>query len=235
MLKAMGLELLIEGSRITVDGPQDRLSPLDTTIPGDFSSAAFLAVAATVIPHSKVAIAGVGCNRTRTGLMNILAEMGARIEVSNKLTVSGEPAATLHARFEELEQVQVRGDTVVRAIDEFPVWAVAATQASGTSILSDAAELRVKEVDRIAVLAAELRKMGAVISERPDGLVVEGPARLRGAEVDSRGDHRLGMALAIAGLSASEPTTVLDAGCIGDSYPDFVESMRDLGANMEWL
>jgi 3-phosphoshikimate 1-carboxyvinyltransferase len=130
--------------------------------------------------------------------------------------------------------VAVSGETVVRAIDEFPIWTVAASQAAGESAVSDAAELRVKEVDRIGVLAAELRKLGAVIVERPDGLTIRGPFRFRGATVDSHDDHRLAMALAVAGLVATGETVVEDAGCAADSFPGFVETMQQLGANMAW-
>jgi 3-phosphoshikimate 1-carboxyvinyltransferase len=126
------------------------------------------------------------------------------------------------------------GEMVVRAIDEFPVWAVAATQAAGDSTVRDAAELRVKEVDRISLLAGELRKMGAEVSEQADGFTVHGPTRLTGGEVDSFGDHRLGMAIAVAGLVARDKTVVHDAGCIADSFPGFVETMQALGARMEW-
>jgi 3-phosphoshikimate 1-carboxyvinyltransferase len=234
MLGSMGAEVEIFESRRRINGPIKGLSPLDMTIPGDFSSAAFLIVAATVVPHSDVVIKGVGINHTRTGLFEILEAMGARVDLSGKSSWGGEPVAEVRSRFEELDSVQVGGDTVVRAIDEFPIWAVAATQASGVSVLSEASELRLKEVDRIALLAAELSKMGGVIEEKDDGLAMSGPSRLHGAEVDSHGDHRLGMALAVAGLAASSPTTVQNAGCITDSFPEFVETMQTVGANLQW-
>jgi 3-phosphoshikimate 1-carboxyvinyltransferase len=146
----------------------------------------------------------------------------------------GEPAADLTVRFAEMDGVSVRGETVVRAIDEFPIWTIAASQAAGESAVSDAAELRVKEVDRIGVLAGELRRLGAVIDERPDGLSIYGPFRFSGGTVDSHDDHRLAMALAVAGLAATSETIVRDAGCAADSFPGFVETMRQLGANMAW-
>jgi 3-phosphoshikimate 1-carboxyvinyltransferase len=142
--------------------------------------------------------------------------------------------ADLSAHFDELHSASIAGETVVRAIDEFPVWAIAATQAAGDSHLRDAAELRVKEVDRISLLAAELGKMGARIDERPDGMTISGPIRLSGAQVNSHGDHRLGMALAVAGLIASGRTIVEEADCIADSFPGFVDVMRSLGASIEW-
>ena len=132
-----------------------------------------------------------------------------------------------------LEAAEVSGDTVVRMIDEFPILAVLATQAKGRTVVRDAAELRVKETDRIASVVTELRKLGAEIEPRPDGFVVEGPTHLEGAEVDSRGDHRLGMALAIAGLIARGETRVMGAESIPDSFPGFAETMMMLGAGID--
>ncbi|HET6443662.1 MAG TPA: 3-phosphoshikimate 1-carboxyvinyltransferase [candidate division Zixibacteria bacterium] len=234
MLQAMGVKLEIDEAERGLDGPIQKLLPLDLVVPGDFSSAAFLLVASTVVPHSEVTIKGVGINKTRSGLADILAQMGARIDQFDTTMQGGEPTANLTARSEELESIHISGDTVVRAIDEFPIWAVAATQAFGRSVLSDAAELRVKEVDRIALLAAEISRMGAMIEEETDGLAITGPTRLQGAEVDSHGDHRLGMALAIAGLAASSPTVINNAGCIFDSFPLFVETMQAVRADLQW-
>ena len=214
--------------------PEAELQPLDLTVPGDLSSAAFLLVAAAIVPHSQITIRDVGHNETRTGILDIIAAMGGAIEVSNRHITGGEPAVDLTSHFDELHNTTVAGDTVVRAIDEFPAWAVAATQAAGPSTLREAAELRVKEVDRISLLAGELRKMAAPIQEHPDGFTVNGPIRLQGAQVDSHGDHRLGMALAVAGLAATEPTRVDNADCIADSFPGFVETMLALGANIHY-
>ena len=203
-------------------------------MPGDLSSAAFLLVAGAVTPHSQITIKDVGQNQTRTGLQDILKVMGARFEVTNQRLSAGEPLADLTVYFDELHASDISGDSVVRAIDEFPIWAVAATQAAGDSHLREAAELRVKEVDRISLVAAELSKMGARIDEQPDGMTISGPTRLNGAQVDSHGDHRLGMALTIAGLIATGVTVVEGAECIADSFPGFVQVMRSLGANIEW-
>jgi 3-phosphoshikimate 1-carboxyvinyltransferase len=186
------------------------------------------------LPHSKIEIAGVGLNGTRTGLLDLLSAMGAQATVVERSESGGEPVGRLRVGFSELHAVKAGGSLVVRAIDEFPVWAVVASQAAGTSVLRDARELRVKEVDRISVLAEELRRLGTSIIEQEDGFQVQGPVRLRGGEVDSHGDHRLGMALAIAGLVAKEPVIIQDAGCIADSFPGFVETMRRLGAEMRW-
>lgn len=237
MLQAMGVAVHIDRDCISLQPPAagQALQPLDVTVPGDMSSAAFVLVAAAVVPHSRVAVHSVGVNDTRTGLLSLLGDMGADVDIDNRRASGGEPVADLTATFAEMHGAEVAGDLVVRAIDEFPIWAVAATQAAGRSVLRDAAELRVKEVDRIGRLAAELRRMSVPVIEREDGFVIDGPLRPRGAAVESHGDHRLGMALAIAALLAEEPTTIAGAACISDSFPGFVETMRALGAHMEWI
>jgi 3-phosphoshikimate 1-carboxyvinyltransferase len=239
MLQAMGLQIEEAEDWISLrkgngSAPLS-LQPLDLTVPGDLSSAAFPLVAAAIVPHSKIRLNNIGFNKTRTGLLEILQGMGVQFTVEAVRTTGGEPTADLTIQFDEMHSTAVAGETVPRAIDEFPVWAVAATQAAGDSSVRDAAELRVKEVDRISLLAGEMRKLGAEISEQADGFTVHGPTRLEGGEVDSFGDHRLGMALAVAGLVARKETVVHDAGCIADSFPAFVETMRSLGANMEWI
>jgi 3-phosphoshikimate 1-carboxyvinyltransferase len=237
MLAAMGVATTLEDGWVTLPATADggrRLAPLDMTVPGDISSAAFPLVAATITPHSDVTIRGVGLNETRTGLLDILQTMGVQIAISNRHLSGGEPVGDLTVRYDELHFTDVAGEAVVRAIDEFPIWAVAATQAAGDSTVTGAAELRVKEVDRIGVLAAELRRMGVPIVDRADGFTVTGPIRPPGGDVDSHDDHRLAMALAVAGLAATGPTTVRDAACAADSFPGFVETMQALGAEIAW-
>lgn len=238
MLVAMGVLINTQDGWVAMgDAPPGgrRLLPLNMTVPGDFSSAAFPLVAATIVPHSRITIRQVGINATRTGLLEILRGMGANITTTNQQVTGGELIADLTVEFSELHATEVSGNTVVKAIDEFPVWAVAASQAEGASTVHDAAELRVKEVDRIAVLAGELRRMGMAIDEHDDGFSVRGPQRMRGAGVDSHDDHRLGMALAVAGLVAEGTTLVDDAHCVADSFPGFVETMQALGASLEWV
>jgi 3-phosphoshikimate 1-carboxyvinyltransferase len=155
--------------------------------------------------------------------------MGAEISLENERLESGEPVADLIVRASALRGAEVGGDVVVRMIDEFPVLAVAATQARGETLVRDAAELRVKETDRIATTVAELRRLGAEIEARPDGFVVHGPTPLRGAPVHSHSDHRLAMALAVAGLVASGETVVHDVACIADSFPGFEATLARLG------
>jgi len=237
MLAAMGVPVEIEEDWVRLeigDWEIGRLEALDLTVPGDISSAAFPLVAAAIVPHSQITVTNIGFNQTRTGILDILQAMGAAFTVANERVTGGETAVDLTFAFDELHNTDVGGPAVVRGIDEFPIWSVAATQAAGNSTARDAAELRVKEVDRIGVLAGELQKLGANLTEHPDGFTVHGPTRLRGAEVDSHDDHRLGMSLASAGLVATGETIVHNAHCIADSFPGFVETMQSLGANMEW-
>jgi 3-phosphoshikimate 1-carboxyvinyltransferase len=225
----------VEGLDVRL-APPAALSPLRLAVPGDLSSAAFLLVAALLSPGSELTLEGVGVNPTRTGLLDVLAAMGAdatRIHIRNQRQEGGEPVADLIVRGPPggergLRGTTVQGDTVVRMIDEFPILAAAATQAKGRTVVRDAAELRVKETDRIAAVVGELSKMGAQIEAHEDGFVVTGPTPLHGAVVASHGDHRLGMALAIAGLLAEGQTVVRGAECIGDSFPGFVELLDSI-------
>jgi 3-phosphoshikimate 1-carboxyvinyltransferase len=243
MLIAMGGKLEIRDWRLEIE-PGGPLQPQDIVVPGDLSSAAFLVVAATLVPGSEITIEGVGVNPTRTGLLDVLQGMGADIARKNERIVSGEPVADLTIRAAELHGVEVSGTMVVRAIDELPVLAVAATQARGQTVLRDAAELRVKETDRIATTVQELRLLGAEIEPQPDGFFVCGPTPLHspatecvvgtGASVRSHGDHRLAMALTVAGLVASGETVVQNTDCIADSYPAFEGTLKKLGQGIEY-
>jgi 3-phosphoshikimate 1-carboxyvinyltransferase len=229
MLASMGADLVVDRLDVTLMPPGDTpLSPLSLQVPGDFSSASFLIVAGLLIPNSEVTIEGVGINPTRTGLLDVLREMGAQIETRNERRSDGEPVADLVVRTSSLCGTAVGGNTVVRMIDEFPALTVAATQVRGQTLVRDARELRVKETDRIVTAVAELSKMGAQIEPQPDGFVVTGPTPLHGATVDSHGDHRLGMALTIAGLLAEGQTTVQDVDCIADSFPGFESILHSL-------
>ncbi len=234
MLAAMNADVIWRDGVVELNGGRE-LWPLDLTVPGDISSAAFPMVAAAIVPHSQITIQNVGLNETRTGLLDMLQMMGASFTIANERTTGGEPVADLTVRFDELHAAEISGEVVVRGIDEFPILAVAATQAAGETTVHDAAELRVKEVDRIGVLAGELGKMAVSMTEHPDGFTIAGPVRPYSAEVDSHDDHRLGMALAVAGLVTLGETLVHDAGCVSDSFPGFVETMQALGARMEWV
>jgi 3-phosphoshikimate 1-carboxyvinyltransferase len=236
MLQAVGVDVTVDGDWITLHNPGDlRLRPLDLTVPGDISSAAFPLVAAAIVPHSEITITNVGYNDTRTGILDMLAQMGAQFSVSNERVTGGETAVDLTVHFDELHSADIGGPVVVRGIDEFPILTVAATQAAGVTAVRDAAELRVKEVDRISVLAGELAKMNVTMTEQPDGYTITGPIRPYSAIVDSHDDHRLGMALAVMGLVTHGETLIHNADCMADSFPGFVETMQALGANMAWV
>jgi 3-phosphoshikimate 1-carboxyvinyltransferase len=203
---------------------------MDFTVPGDLSSAAFVIVAALLVPSSEVTLTNISINATRTGILDVLREMGADISVEETGLQAGDPVGTIRIRHSALKGVSVGGEVVVRMIDEFPILMVAALAAEGKTYVRDARELRVKETDRLAVMTAELTKMGAQITETEDGFVINGPQRLTGARVYGHDDHRISMALVVAGLIASGETTVDDARCAGDSFPGYAETLAKLGA-----
>jgi len=237
MLRDFGGQVISADGEVRVEGGQTLRPPAGgaVKIPADFSSAAFPLAAALIVAGSEVRLAGVGLNPTRTGLLELLQAMGAGVAcVLSQVEGPGEPAGDLLARFAPLRATEAAGEVIVRAIDEFPIFAVVATQADGTTTIRDAAELRVKESDRIATVAGELQRMGAQIEERPDGMIIHGPVQLRGASVGCHRDHRLAMSLAVAGLVAEGETVISGAESIGDSFPGFVEVMRALGADILW-
>ncbi len=239
MLAAMGAPIRVLGAVVTSERPKRPLAPLDITVPGDISSAAFLLAAGLLVPQSHLTVTGVGVNPTRTGILDILQMMGADIRLDNRREEAGEPVADIVIQRRDgvtppLRGIEIGGDLIVRAIDELPVLAVLATQAHGRTVVRDAAELRVKETDRIATVAAELHKLGAHVEERPDGFVIDGPMALRSAPVWSHGDHRLAMALTVAGMIASGPVLVEEAECVSDSFPGFERTMEVLGVELEY-
>jgi 3-phosphoshikimate 1-carboxyvinyltransferase len=206
------------------------LQPLTFTVPGDISSAAFLLCAGAIVPGTEIRLDGVGVNPTRTGVIDVLRAMGAEIQEAAPREEHGEPVADLIVSARPLRGTGIAGALIPRLIDELPVLAVAATQAEGVTEVRDAAELRVKETDRIATVAEELGKLGARIEPLPDGFRVYGPTPLHGAAVSSHGDHRLAMALAVAGLVAEGETVIQGSACIDDSYPGFAAALAALGA-----
>ena len=230
MLKACGIEIQNSKFKIRLEPISElRISNFEFRIPGDFSSAAFFLIAALLILHSEICVERVGVNPSRTGLLDALARMGAQIRMENVRDESGEPVADLVVRAANgLCATEVTGNAVPRMIDEFPIFAVAATQAHGETSVRDAHELRVKESDRIATLALELRKMGAQIEERADGFVVAGPTPLHGARVCAHNDHRLAMSLAIAALGARGETAIDGWECVADSFPTFGEILAEV-------
>lgn len=226
MFRFYGVEVREQGNRVALKGRQTLRPRGPLVIPSDISSAAFFMVAASIVPGSNLLIRNVGVNSTRTGIIDILIAMGADIALEAQREQAGEPVADIRVRHQKLRGVQIAGDMVPRAIDEIPVLAVAASYAEGMTTIRDAAELRVKESDRIATIAGELRKMGALVAEHPDGMEITGRESLDGAVCESHGDHRIAMSVAIAGLAARGETRVRDTGWIDTSFPGFERLLR---------
>ena len=226
LFRFFGVTVKEEGNRVTVPGLQRLRAPGPLAIPSDISSAAFFMVAASIVPGSDLLIRNVGVNPTRTGVIDVLSAMGADIVLENGREEAGEPVADIRVRHVRLRATKISGDVIPRAIDEIPVLCVAASYAEGTTVIRDATELRVKESDRIATMAAELRKMGAVVTESPDGMEIAGRESLTGARCESHGDHRVAMSMAVAGLAARGDTSVHDAGWIETSFPGFERLLR---------
>ncbi|MEM1262659.1 MAG: 3-phosphoshikimate 1-carboxyvinyltransferase [Pseudomonadota bacterium] len=233
MLAAMGVPIAVDADRhlISLTGPAD-LQPLSVSVPGDPSSAMFFVVAATLAAPSGVTIRGVGVNPTRIGALEILRHMGARIEIRNRRDVGGEPVADLHVQQAELTAIDVPEALVPLAIDEFPVLFVAAANARGVTRFNAIGELRHKESDRIAVMIRGLRAMGITCEESDDAAVITGGPS-RGAEIDAEDDHRIAMAFAVAGLTASQPLILAGTETVATSFPGFVTSCGSLGWTIE--
>lgn len=229
MLRAFGAELSVdpETNSVTITGPA-KLQGQSVIVPGDISSAAFWLVAAAIVPGSELCVENVGVNPSRTGILEALSIMGADIELENQRVVAGEPVADLRVRHSTLKSCTIAGDIIPRLIDEIPIIAVAAVFAQGTTVIKDAAELRVKESDRIAVMANQLNRMGAKVTELPDGLEITGGTPLTGTSVDSHTDHRIAMSLAIAALNAGGTTTIHRAEAAAISYPDFTTTLQQI-------
>ena len=232
MLRALGVDIRSHENTVTLIPDGKLLPPSDLILPGDFSSASFFIAAAVLIPDSEVRMQGVGVNPTRTGLLDALYEMGAEIQLENHHEVGGEPVADIIAKHSTLRAIEVGGDMVVRMIDEFPVFAVLASQAEGTTRVRDASELRLKESDRISVLAGELHKLNVSTTEYSDGFAITGPQSVSASNVDSHTDHRIAMSLVIAGLLARGRTTLDRAEAMSESFPGFKQKIIELGADI---
>lgn len=229
LLRAMGAPMSCQGNRISISAGE--LHGIEIHVPGDISAASFLVAAALLVPNSELKLAAVNTNPTRSGFIDVVRDMGAHVELEEQREIGGEPVATLCVRSSKLHGVKIAGTQIPRLIDELPILAILATGADGQTIIRNASELRAKESDRLHLLASNLQKMGATVEEFGDGLLVTGPVKLRGAEIETSGDHRVAMAFAVAGLVASGTTTIHDAECVQISYPGFFETLRQLGVH----
>ena len=230
MLKALGVK--VEVDHLTVKVEKAEWDGFEIHVPGDISSAAFWMAAASIVPGSNVTLTGVGTNPTRSGILDVLKQSGATFTESPENEELGEPVSTLEiSHTDSLKPFTIEGGLVPRLIDEIPVLAVLATQCHGKTIIRDAAELKVKESDRIALVVDGLRKMGAHIEAREDGMEISGPTPLVGTEIHAQGDHRIAMSFAVAGLIAEGTTTIHGAESIATSYPDFEKHLHELTQN----
>ena len=226
MLQQFGGDLSVDGKKITVQGPQ-KLSGQKVVVPGDISSAAFWLVAGLIVPNSRVVLKNVGINETRTGIIDVIRAMGGKLEITDMDPIA--KSATLTVETSDLKGTEIGGALIPRLIDELPIIALLATQAQGQTVIKDAEELKVKETDRIQVVADALNSMGATITPTADGMIIKGKSTLHGARVNTFGDHRIGMMTAIAALLVADGEVELDrAEAINTSYPSFFDDLETL-------
>ena len=226
MLQQFGGDLSVDGKKITVQGPQ-KLSGQTVVVPGDISSAAFWLVAGLIVPNSRVVLKNVGINETRTGIIDVIRAMSGKLEITDIDPIA--KSATLTVETSDLKGTEIAGALIPRLIDELPIIALLATQAQGQTVIKDAEELKVKETDRIQVVADALNSMGAAITPTADGMIIEGKSTLHGARVNTFGDHRIGMMTAIAALLVADGEVELDrAEAINTSYPSFFDDLETL-------
>nr|WP_297176007.1 3-phosphoshikimate 1-carboxyvinyltransferase [uncultured Agathobaculum sp.] len=227
MFRALGVEVETEGNVITLDPPED-LHAVDIAVPGDISSAAFFLVAGSIVPGSELTIRNVGVNPTRTGILDVLRDMGADITETN-FRDEAEPVCDLTVRYSKLRGVEIGGAIIPRLIDELPVLAVAAAYAEGETVIRDAQELKVKESNRIAAMVTELARAGVDVEETEDGMVIRGGRQPRGISFQTYKDHRIAMSLAVLGLAAHGDSRIADHEVVAISYPDFFRTLESLG------
>ena len=232
MLRHMGVKIRIEDLYLSIDQATAQLSPLHLLVPGDISSAAYWLVAGAIHPDAEINISACGINPTRTGIIDVLQQMGAHIAITNHRMMAGEQIADISIQSSDLHGVTIDETILPRVIDEIPVIAVAACLANGNTIIRDATELRVKESDRISSTVKELTRLGAKIEELPDGMIIHGGHSLKGTEVDSHNDHRLAMSMAIAGTVIKGTTQIHNARVIDISYPTFWDDIEKLSADL---
>ncbi len=234
MLRHKGVALETKGGLIRIRSGQS-LKAEDLEIPGDISSAAFFLVGGAIGKGSQVLHKKVGVNPTRTGILEVLRAMGAKVEILNSREIGGEATADLLVRSQPLRATRIAGELIPRLIDEVPILCIAAAAAQGTTEVRDAAELRVKETDRIAAMERELAKLGVKANGLADGLDVSGPASFQAGEFESGGDHRVAMSMAIAATLCPRPSLIKDVECVQTSYPNFFKQLAGLGARVEIL
>jgi 3-phosphoshikimate 1-carboxyvinyltransferase len=227
MLKAFGADIRIEDLKVIIN-PTAELNARDINIPSDISSAAFFIIAALITKRSEIVLKNIGINETRTGLLDILKQMDANLDIINKEPEAVEPLADMRIKSSTLKPFIIEKNIIPRLIDEIPILMIAATQAHGVSQIKDAAELRVKETDRIKSMALGLDKMGANITIEGNDIYITGPTVLKGADIESFSDHRTAMSFLVAGLIAKGPTKVNDTACIETSFPDFLKKLVQL-------
>lgn len=230
LLETFGLKLIREGFTVSLSAATERhLYPQDIDIPGDISSAAFFLAAGLIIPNSQILLKNVGINPTRSGLLTVIKEMGGHLEILDHQQHAGEPTADLLVKTSQLRGMTIGGQLIPTLIDELPIIALLASQAEGETVIKDAAELRVKETDRIKATVSQLSELGVQIVELPDGMIIEGPTKLSGDQhVSSYGDHRIAMMLVIAGLLAEGGLTVNGTESIAISFPQFIELLTSI-------
>lgn len=228
MLRAFGGEVVEAGLTVSVTGKQE-LHAVNIIVPGDISSAAFFLVAGAIIPNSRITLKKVGLNPTRTGIIDVLRNMGANVSISNETIENFEPVGDLTISTSALTGIEISGDIIPRLIDEIPIIALLATQANGKTVIKDAGELKVKETNRIDTVVSELSKLGASIESTDDGMIIYGQSgKLTGKTVNSYGDHRIGMMLAIAACLTEGPMALENSEAIAVSYPSFFEHLESL-------
>lgn len=226
MIRQFGGEIQVDGKTIRIHGGQE-FQGQEVIVPGDISSAAFWLVAGLILPDSVIKIENVGINQTRTGILEVIQEMGGDLTIDDRDEKA--VSASLTVKTSSLKGIRIDGELIPRLIDELPIIALLATQANGQTVIADAEELRVKETDRIQVVADSLNAMGATVVPTEDGMVITGPTPLHGADLETFGDHRIGMMAAIAALLVSEGNVMLDrAEAINTSYPSFFEDLETL-------
>ncbi|MFC1562484.1 3-phosphoshikimate 1-carboxyvinyltransferase [candidate division KSB1 bacterium] len=222
MMEYMGVRLNIDENRVSIEGGQS-LKGREIFIPGDVSSAAFLIAAALVVNKSEILLKDVGINPARTGILDVLKRMGGNIDIQNIREKNSEPVADIVVKSSELKGVEISGEIIPRIIDEIPILAVVSALSDGETVIKDAAELRVKETDRIKSVVVNLKKMGAYAEEREDGMIIRGENKLKGAELESFGDHRIAISFAVAGLAAEGDTIIKDSEWAEISFPGFFD------------